>query len=87
MAPAAINCEPESGEGPWGDIDVPLSINSPIGSYFNAINDAGQIVGTYDDPSINNHGFLATSVPEPASLTLAAIGGLLMAAYAWRCRR
>jgi len=43
------------------------------------------IVGSFVDAT-GQHGFLATSVPEPASLTLAAIGGLVIAAFAWRCR-
>jgi len=55
-------------------------------TYVQGINDSGLIVGYFDDAA-GRYGFLATSVPEPASLTLAAIGGLVIAAYAWRCRR
>ena len=38
------------------------------------INNAGQIVGYVDDASGNTHGFVATLVPEPASLLLLALG-------------
>jgi len=41
------------------------------------INDAGQIVGRFDDTTGTSHGFLATpisAVPEPSSLALLGVG-------------
>jgi len=41
------------------------------------INDNGQIIGQATD-GVNTHGFLLTPVPEPATLSLLALGGLAM---------
>jgi hypothetical protein len=54
------------------------------------INDAGQVVGYYQDSSGpgHNHGFIATPlalVPEPSTLVLAVLGGLVLLGYGgWR---
>jgi len=52
------------------------------------INDAGALVGTYTDSKGVMHGFLATpsAVPEPSSLALCGIAGLVVFGYA-RARR
>jgi uncharacterized membrane protein len=46
------------------------------------INDLGQIVGVYGDAN-GDHGFLATPVPEPSTLLLAAIGMVGAFGCAW----
>jgi hypothetical protein len=61
----------------------------PAGSGFTlqaarGINDAGQIAGfgTFDGAT---HAFLLTPVPEPSSLVLACLGGLVLLGYGgWR---
>jgi probable HAF family extracellular repeat protein len=56
--------------GSFTTIDPPGA--RPFGSVANGINNNGQIVGYFGDASGNDEGFLATPVPEPASvLTLA----------------
>ncbi len=59
----------------------------------NGINNAGVIVGTYEDSSGNSYGFIATpqssAVPEPPAIALAGIGAALWLGYAswWRRRK
>jgi uncharacterized membrane protein len=65
--------------GNYTTLDVPGSSLTAT----NGINDAGQIVGVYADAS-GLHGFLATPVPEPATLLLLVIGTLGVIGYAWR---
>jgi probable HAF family extracellular repeat protein len=54
------------------------TLDPPGSTFTNAlgINNVGQIVGLYSDASGRTHGFLATSVPEPGSLTLLGLGAL-----------
>jgi MYXO-CTERM domain-containing protein len=67
----------------------------PGGTNINleGINNLGQMVGWYDDPSGNEVGFFAPSAaafsttPEPSSLVLASVGLLTLLGYAWRRRR
>jgi uncharacterized membrane protein len=70
---------------------VPFLTN---GTHIMGINDQGQIVGYYNyiiseanalHPQIGQQAFLATPVPEPGSLALAALAGIL--ATGWRVRR
>jgi probable HAF family extracellular repeat protein len=64
-------------------LDVPGSVQTDA----NGINDAGDIVGVYFDASGNEHGFLATPVPEPSTLLLLTIGTLGVIGWAWWRRR
>jgi uncharacterized membrane protein len=52
---------------------------------FNAfgINDAGQIVGEYALPDGTVHGYLATPIPEPASVLLFSIGMVGLIWWSW----
>jgi len=43
-----------------------------------AINDNGQIVGIGSDAQGNGRAFLLTPIPEPATLSLLALGGLAL---------
>jgi len=64
------------------------TINVP-GAQFTAasgINDGGEITGTFQDAS-GVHGFVATPVPEPGSLTLTAPAVFLMGLFALARRR
>ena len=56
--------------GAYQTLDDPLGLNS----YLTGINDRGQIVGNYSDGRVQ-HGFIAQSVPEPASWAM-LLGGL-----------
>ena len=69
--------------GVYTTLDVPGATSTQIFS----INNAGQIVGSYDDAKGNTHGFLATPVPEPATSLLVGQGTLGWIGYAWRKRR
>jgi probable HAF family extracellular repeat protein len=65
--------------GSYTTIDVPGATFTDI----TGINDAGQIVGYYGDANGNQHGFLATPVPEPSTLLLLAISTLGLVGWAW----
>jgi hypothetical protein len=45
-----------------------------MGTTINGVNDVGQIVGFYTDANDNVIGFVGTSTPEPATLTLVGAG-------------
>lgn len=51
-----------------------INVPDARGTDLLAINDLGQIVGTFADSNGISHGFLATPTPEPASLLLFAWG-------------
>jgi probable HAF family extracellular repeat protein len=68
------------------DLNNLLAANSPVTfTSAEAINDRGQILVTSSD----GRSFLLTpnAAPEPASLTLLALGGAVVAGCAWRRRR
>jgi probable HAF family extracellular repeat protein len=76
--------------GTYSTLDYPNDPGlSPIfpgltGTELYGVNDLGQIAGTYNNFS---NGFLADPVPEPASVTLLAVGVLTVSAGVWRRRR
>jgi hypothetical protein len=71
----------------WTTVDDPNASATPAfdvtGTTINGVNDLGQLVGFYSDGT-NVNGFLATPVPEPASLGCMTAGLLLCA---WICGR
>jgi probable HAF family extracellular repeat protein len=56
-------------DGMYTTLDVPGSTDT----YVKGINNLGEIVGYYRDANGNQHGFLATPVPEPGTLVLLAL--------------
>jgi hypothetical protein len=66
----------------WTTVDDPngssIAAFDVTGTTINGVNDLGQLVGFYSDGT-NVDGFLATPVPEPASLASMAAGLLLCA--------
>ena len=69
--------------GNFTTIDAPGI--APGTTTLNGINDQGQFVGFYG-PITNTIGLLGTAVPEPGSIMLMAIGGVLAAGF-FRSRR
>jgi len=67
-------------------IFTPLDVPGAISTYASGINDAGEIVGSYTDANFGLHGFLASAIPEPSSLTLFGLGTLVVIGYTWRQR-
>ncbi|HEY3935840.1 MAG TPA: PEP-CTERM sorting domain-containing protein [Bryobacteraceae bacterium] len=71
----------------WMTVDDPNASATPAfdvtGTTINGVNDLGQLVGFYSDGT-NVDGFLATPVPEPASLGFAVAGVLVLCWFARR---
>jgi hypothetical protein len=68
----------------FSDLIHPDAVN---GTYALGLNGAGTVVGFYFDANNNSHGFIATAVPAPPSLVLAAVGALALGGRrAWRRR-
>ena len=71
-------------------IDDPNASATPAfdvnGTLINGINDNGTLVGFYSDGT-NINGFVATATPEPSSVSLGALSGLLLAATLVRKQR
>jgi hypothetical protein len=64
--------------GQFTTLDAPGAV---LGTRAAGINASGTIVGFYDDANAVAHGFVATPVvPEPGTITLAAIGALTLLA-------
>ena len=59
-------------------LDLGVDLMNTITSGAIAINDAGQIAGHGLDGSGQEHGFLLTPTPEPATLSMLALGGLAL---------
>jgi probable HAF family extracellular repeat protein len=70
-----------------GGVYTTLDVPGASSTLATGINDAGQIVGSYTDANGAIHGFLASSVPEPSTLTLAGLGILVLSGWTWRARR
>jgi probable HAF family extracellular repeat protein len=60
--------------GVYTTVDVPGAMYTHVFG----INDAGQLVGVYGATLNDSHAFLATPVPEPAALPLAAVGSVAL---------
>ncbi|APW59991.1 PEP-CTERM sorting domain-containing protein [Paludisphaera borealis] len=69
--------------GVYTKFDPPGAVSSGASD----INDAGQIVGTFVDAAGREHGFIASVVPEPSSLAMAGIAGLVGLGCTWHHRR
>jgi hypothetical protein len=70
------------GSGNYTTFDAPGATGT--GTIPFGINNKGQVTGYYFDANGNVHGFLATPVPGPSTLTLAVLGGLTRFGYGWR---
>ena len=60
----------------WTSLDAPGETSTYIGTYVKGI-DGDNIVGYYYDSDSNPHGFIYT-IPEPATLLLFGLGGLIL---------
>ncbi|MBV9227535.1 MAG: PEP-CTERM sorting domain-containing protein [Acidobacteriaceae bacterium] len=76
------------GTKSWLTVNDPNASATPAfdvtGTTINGINDRGQLVGFYSDGA-NVNGFLATPVPEPASMGFMFLG-TLVCGLAWRTK-
>ena len=70
--------------GMFNVVDDPFGIGTTT---LNGLNDRGQLTGFYTDGNGNTNGFLATPVPEPASVGFMLFGGVLLAAGCVRRKR
>jgi hypothetical protein len=62
--------------GQFATLDAPAAV---LGTRAAGINSSGTVVGYFDDGSAVAHGFVATAtVPEPSTMTLAAIAALAL---------
>ena len=63
----------EAGYVDLGGVFTPINAPGSTYTYVTGVNDGGEITGWYLDASDQMHSFIATAVPEPATLAMLAL--------------